>query len=84
NSGLPNAVVSPPNVAISTIGGSASISAAAPFVINSGDFTAVTRDVLTITAVGTLNGVTVFNTSFVVNTTGPTVESFGGATVDTV
>jgi hypothetical protein len=84
HSGLPNAVVSPPIVAVSRLVGTATISATTPFAINSGDFTSVKRDGMTITAVGTLNGATVFDTSFTVNTSGPTVESFGGATVDTV
>jgi hypothetical protein len=84
NSGYANAAVSGQVVAQGTGGSPNTISSAAPFILNSGYFTAAFVDGMTINVVGTLNGATVLNTSFTVNTTGPTLESFGGVMVDTV
>lgn len=53
-----------------------------PFTFNSAYFTAAWNDGLTIDVTGKLGGVTEDATSFVVNTSGPTLETFNWTDID--
>jgi hypothetical protein len=83
-SGYQNGTVSSPNVAFNQGGSPAAITGASPFTFNSGDFTGGWNDGLTIKVVGKLGGVAVLgdSTTFAVNTSGPTLETFDWANVD--
>lgn len=81
-SGYSDGTVSAPNVAFNG-GGLEAIVSDNSFTFNSGYFTAAWNNGLTITVDGYLGGNLVDTTSFVVNTTGPTLETFNW-TVDTL
>ena len=88
--GYLNNVVSPPNVAldldnIPNGNGSASfISPAGSFILNSFYLGSAFRDGLQVAVTGRSNGAPVFNTSFTVNTTGPTLETLNWSGINEV
>jgi hypothetical protein len=75
-SGYQSGVVSAPNVAFNANGKQVSFSRRMPFELDSFDLTAAWRDGLEVTVTGYLNGVMVDSTTLIVNTTGPTKETF--------
>ncbi|HUA17744.1 MAG TPA: PEP-CTERM sorting domain-containing protein [Bryobacteraceae bacterium] len=79
--GYTNGTVSGTNVAFNENGTAAAVSDG-DFTFNSAYFTAAWNTGLTITVVGKEGGVTVDTTSFVVNTTGPTLETFNWTGID--
>lgn len=79
-SGYANGTVSGPNVAFN--GGGLSAMTMDPFNFNSAYFTGAWNDGLDITIVGKLGGVTEDITSFTVNTSGPTLETFNWTNID--
>lgn len=81
--GYTNGVVSSPNVANNGFGDPAEIYGTA-FYLNSADFTAAWRDDLDVSVVGYVGGVATYNTSFDVNTSGPTLETFDWANLSEV
>jgi hypothetical protein len=87
-SGFATGMVSPTNVAYNIAGATATITSATPggvFSLTSGFFTGVWENGLTITAVGSKNGMAVGSpVVFEVNTIGPTFETFNFQNVDTV
>jgi autotransporter-associated beta strand protein len=82
-SGYLNGIVSPPNVAYNVAGQQATISGS-PFTFNSAYFTGAWNNGLDIQVTGYLGGVQVDTASFIVNTTGPTLETFNWQNVDTL
>jgi hypothetical protein len=74
-SGYANGVVSSPNVAYNAYGNPASFSGAG-FELVSGDFTAAWNDGLSILVQGYNGASLIDTTTFVVNTSGPTLETF--------
>jgi hypothetical protein len=85
-SGYSNGVVSPENVAFNDNGGPATISVApgSTFALNSGYFTGAWNDGLNVEVVASLLGTTVDEVSFTANTSGPTLETFNFAGIDSV
>jgi hypothetical protein len=79
--GYANGTVSGPNVAYNE-SGTAAMTTGTPFTFNSAYFTAAWNDGLTIDITGKLGGVTEDTTSFVVNTSGPTLETFNWTDID--
>lgn len=80
NSGYNNAWVSCCNTAYNEFGTAAMTMD--PFTFNSAYFTGAWNDGLNITIVGKLGGVTEDTTSFTVNTSGPTLETFNWSNID--
>jgi hypothetical protein len=85
-SGYQNGVVSPDNVAYNAWANPASmsISSSASFSLDSAYLTAAWNDGLIVDVVGKLNGSSVYNSSFTINTSGPMFADFGGVLVDDV
>jgi hypothetical protein len=86
-SGYTNGTVSQPNVAYNFGGNAAAFSNSnSSFTLNSGYFTAAWNDGLAITVVGMLGGIQVVGDTqtFVVNTSGPTLETFNWSGIDEV
>jgi hypothetical protein len=82
-SGYNNGVVSNPNVAFNSFGGGASLSGPS-FAFDSAYFTAAWNDGLKVSITGYLSGVQVDQASFIINTSGPTLETFNWGNVDTL
>lgn len=80
-SGYLNGMVSSNNVAFNAFSADAYIVSGPAFTFNSAYFTGAWNDDLTIRVQGWLDGVMLYNTSFLVDTTGPT-QMFFGWTVD--
>jgi hypothetical protein len=74
--GYTNGVVSPPNVAFNGSGVNVSFSRKTPFELDSFDITSAWRNGMSVTVTGKLDGVTVDSTTFKVNISGPTLETF--------
>jgi outer membrane autotransporter protein len=84
-SGYVNGVVSPNSVAFNGYGNPASFSVTTgAFTLVSGYFTGAWNNGLTIEVTGLSHGQVVDSTSFVVNTSGPTLETFNWSGIDTV
>jgi autotransporter-associated beta strand protein len=84
-SGYVNGVVSPSNVGFNGYGNPATFSVTTgSFTLVSGYFTGSWNNGLTVDVTGLSHGQVVDSTSFVVNTSGPTLETFNWAGVDTV
>ena len=84
-SGYQNAVVSGTNVGFNGDGRRAvAVSAATPFSLTSGYFTAAWNDGLTVDVTGKLGGATVFTQSFTVDTSHASFELLDPALIDTV
>lgn len=85
-SGYQNGTVSQPNVAYNGYGEDADFYTAdlSTFTLGSAYFTAAWNNGLTVDVTGLFNGSTVDTTSFVVNTTGPTLEVFNFAGINEV
>jgi hypothetical protein len=62
----------------------ASLSSPTPFTLNSGYFMAAFRDGVQLEVVGSLRGVTQYDMSFTINTSGPKLLTFSNAMVDQV
>ena len=84
NSGYANGTVSSPNVAFNWFANPATISSATPFDLTSGYFTAAWNDGLTVVAIGYLGAVQVAAHTFVIDTSGPTLEVLNFLGVDSV
>jgi len=82
-SGYQNGVVSHSNVVYNAYGDPAAVSGS-PFTFNSAYFTAAWNDRLNIEAIGYLAGTAIYDTTFVVNTSGPTLETFNWSNIDEV
>jgi hypothetical protein len=80
-SGYQNGTVSAPNVAYNGFG-DAAMTMGSVFDFNSAYFTAAWNDGLDITIVGKLGGVTEDTTTFTVDTSGPTLETFNWTNID--
>lgn len=74
--GYTNGVVSPPNVAYNGSGINVSFSRKTPFDLDSFDITSAWRNGMSVTVTGKLDGVTVDSTTFKINISGPTLETF--------
>jgi PEP-CTERM motif-containing protein len=83
-SGYQNGTVSAPNVAFNVAALPAAFSSGGNFTLNSGYFTGAWNDGLTITVMGLENGLLVDVTNFVVNTSGPTLETFNWSGINEV
>jgi hypothetical protein len=83
-SGYINGLVSPPNVAFNGFGSPASFTSVETFELNSFYLTAAFNDGLNVTVTGLLNGVMINSTTLVVNTSGPTLETFNWAGINAV
>ena len=83
NSGYANGMVSPTNVAYNGFGDPA-FASDSRFTLNSAYFTGAWNDGLDIHVVGSLGGVTVYTTDFLVNSTSPTLYTFNWAGLDNV
>src|SRR5450759_5191388 len=81
--GYQNGLVSGTNVAFNS-GGTEAITSGGVFTFNSAYFTAAWNDGLTISLTGYNGGSLVDSTSFVVNTSGPTLETLNWSNVDQV
>ena len=84
HSGYKNGIVSRNNVALNRFGTPASFSSGSAFTLNSAYFTGAWNDGLQITATGFLGATQVDLTSFTVNTSGPTLETFNWTNVDSI
>lgn len=78
-SGFANGRVSAPNVAFNLGGSLASLASSSPFVLNSGYFTAASRNGLTIDFVGSASGTTQFMKSVSVDVLAPLLVTFDWA-----
>jgi PEP-CTERM motif len=74
--GYTNGVVSPPNVAFNGSGLNVSFGRKTAFELDSFDITSAWRNGMSVTVTGELNGVTVDSTTFKINVSGPTLETF--------
>ena len=83
-SGYTLSAISPNNVAFNGFGGPATFSSASAFTFNSAYITAAWNDGLQLTVTGSLNGVQVDTTTFTVNTSGSTLETFNWSNIDSV
>lgn len=83
-SGYTNSVISPNNVAFNGFGAPATFLSASAFTFNSAYITAAWNDGLQLIVTGSLNGVQVDTTTFTVNTSGPTLETFNWSNIDSV
>ncbi|WP_254602561.1 PEPxxWA-CTERM sorting domain-containing protein [Sphingomonas bacterium] len=79
SSGYPASVVSGSNIAFNGFGAPASFSSATPFTLNSGYFTAAFNDGLTVNVSGFIGAALTYSKVFQVNTSGPSLETFGWA-----
>ncbi len=82
--GAVNGVVSPPNIAFNGLGNPASISAATPFTLDSGYFTAVWNNGLTLEVIGLNGAATEYDNTYTLNTSGPMLIDFSDASVTEV
>ncbi len=82
-SGYKNGMVSAPNVAYNSFGDPAAFSDST-FTLNSFNLTAAWRNGLNVTVTGLLSGNPIFQQTFVVDTTGPTLEVVNWSGIDEV
>ncbi len=82
--GYSNGIVASPNVVYDGFGTIAETSASAPFTFNSGYFTGAWCNDLNITVIGLLNGASLDTTTFTVNSTSPTLETFNWSGINEV
>ena len=83
-SGYNVAVVSPSNIVYNGGGSTAAITNAQPFTLVSACLTAAWRDGLNVEVTGYAGGITLYDNSYVLSATGPTLIQFNYAGVDTV
>ena len=76
-SGYANGVVSHSNVAYNGFGAPASVSSATPFTLTAADLTGAWNDGLDVAITGYVGGVATYFKDVVVDTSGPTLVSFG-------
>ena len=84
NSGAVNAILSGTSVGLRSGAGLVQFSASTPFIFNSGYFTSVWNDGLTITANGLRSGLITQTMSFTVNPTAPLLVNFNWTNLDAV
>lgn len=84
NNGYQNGTVSGNNDAFNGYGTTASFGEAGGFTFNSAYFTAAWKTGLSVSVEGLLGGVVVDSTNFLVNASGPTLETFNWSGIDTV
>ncbi len=77
-------VVSPSNVALNAFGSPAEISSLAPFCMQSAYFTAVTVEPVQLQVQGSRAGIIIYDTTFTIVTTAPSLLTFDGSAVDRV
>lgn len=82
--GFYKGAVSPPNVALNGFGDPASISSLTPFTLQSAYLTAVYVGVQQIRAQGFAGGALMYDNTYTVNSTAPTLVTFGYAGIDQV
>ena len=84
NSGAVNGIVSGLNVGFRNTAGLLQFSSAAPFIFNSGYFTAVWNDGLSVVVNGLRNGLITNTLSFVAQPTSPALINFNWTNIDTI